>query len=305
MVKNTKRDPPNIFEIFLRDLSLKYDPKDLTLTVKLPSFSNISFDSMNGLPPKLLNKHLPKYKISLQPEEKINLSLDNKKEKFDMNKESNIMDSDQTDLNQIYDLDPQSKPLRVKIHLKAYIRLALHALKYANVNISQKDWVEVIGLLTGYIENEDTPLACLIVTDAYPIGHGTNVNAQIQDPQSMVRVYQNASNTGSMILGWYHSHPGYTAFMSQTDYETQVRYQRLGSKNSQLTAPIALVIDPTEISNRSYGFKIFRLSKNLKTWEEPLFKVLNCPLENLNELINTLIPVAMNGQMFLEYDHDK
>ena len=91
--------------------------------------------------------------------------------------------------------------------------------------------------------------------------------------------------------------------MSDTDYQTQVRYQRLGS-GSPLTAPVALVIDPTRISNRSHGFKIFRLKPDLKTWEEPKFEVLNCPLETLPDLISTLLPLSEGKAMFLEYDHD-
>ncbi|MHA1207616.1 MAG: hypothetical protein ACTSSO_08650 [Candidatus Hodarchaeales archaeon] len=91
--------------------------------------------------------------------------------------------------------------------------------------------------------------------------------------------------------------------MSDTDYQTQVRYQRLGS-GSPLTAPIALVIDPTRISNRSHGFKIFRLKPDLKTWEEPKFEVSNCPLETLPDLISTLLPLSEGKAMFLEYDHD-
>ena len=92
--------------------------------------------------------------------------------------------------------------------------------------------------------------------------------------------------------------------MSKTDYKTQVRYQRLGTKGSQLSAPIALVIDPTKISRRYYGFKIFRLKKDLKKWEEPRHEVLNCPLESLPELISTLLPLAEGKTMFLEYDYD-
>jgi proteasome lid subunit RPN8/RPN11 len=226
----------------------------------------------------------------------------------DSEKEENHQMDQDVEFVDLDDLDTESEPSRVKIQLKAYIKLALHALKYANPKVPQNKWIEVIGLLTGHIENKDTPLACLIVEDAYPIGHGTDVNAQIQDPQSMVRVYNELKLKAKnrIILGWYHSHPSYGAFMSQTDYQTQVRYQRLGTKDSQITAPIALVIDPSRISTRSYGFKIFRLKDDLRTWEEPVYQVLNCPLESLPEMIDTLLPLAEeSGRMFLEYDYEK
>jgi COP9 signalosome complex subunit 5 len=166
----------------------------------------------------------------------------------------------------------------------------------------KKNWVEVIGLMTGYIENEDTPLTCLVVNDAYPIGHGTNVNAWIRNPQSLVRVHQEVKPKGEIILGWYHSHPGYSPFMSGTDYSTQVRYQKLASTKSQFTAPIAVVLDQTQISTTSYGLKVFRLKKDLKTWEEPKFQVLNCPLESLPEMLKTMLPLTEGKGIFLEYE---
>jgi len=44
----------------------------------------------------------------------------------------------------------------------------------------------------------------------------------------------------------------------------------------------------------------------MKTWEEPQYMVLNCPLGSLPELINTLLPLTEEkGRMFLEYDHEK
>ncbi|MFX0086513.1 MAG: Mov34/MPN/PAD-1 family protein [Candidatus Hodarchaeota archaeon] len=299
MPEENKTDTNNVFELYLRDLALKFDPKDLTLTLKFPSLDRFPLDSVNikKIPEKIQKQS--SHVISIRSDEKTfprkKLSI----EKSDIEIEN---DFEIVELG-LDDLDPESDPPRVKVHLKAYIRMALHSLKYANPNVPQSKWVEVIGLLTGNIENKDTPLACLAITDAFPIGHGTNVNAQIQNPQSMVRVFNETSKKNQIILGWYHSHPSYGAFMSATDYDTQVRYQRLGSKGSQLTAPIALVIDPTKISNRSYGFKIFRLKQDLKTWEEPRFEVLNCPLEGLNELISTLLPLSEGRAMFLEYDH--
>ncbi|MFX0066256.1 MAG: hypothetical protein ACFFC7_29180 [Candidatus Hermodarchaeota archaeon] len=306
-MSDDKKLPQNVFELLLRDLSLTFDPQTLSFTLKFPFFS---------LPPNTDVQNLLGKQIQLKPSQQItktseehshSKSDDLKKEDHYHMKQIQENDVEIVDLD-LNDLDPQVELSRVKIHLKAYIKLALHALKYANPKVSRNKWIEVIGLLTGYIENKDTPLACLVVEDAYPIGHGTDVNAQIQDPQSMVRVYNEikVKTKNQIILGWYHSHPSYGPFMSQTDYQTQVRYQRLGTKESQLTAPIALVIDPTLISNRSYGFKIFRLKKDLKTWEEPNYQVLNCSLESLPEMMNTLLPLSEEeGRMFLEYDHEK
>ena len=272
--KSKTRDlepPTNLFEMLLRDMAFQFDPKKSTLTLKFPPSTSLEEGKKDNPT------------IKLEPET-----------------DQDIVD---LDVEELSELSLDSNHTRVKIHLKAYIRMALHALKYAHPKIPKTKWVEVIGLLTGHIENADTPLACLVITDAFPIGHGDDISAQIHNPQSMVRVYKESSKRNQIILGWYHSHPSYGAFMSDTDYQTQVRYQRLGS-GSPDTAPVALVIDPTRISNRSHGFKIFRLKPDLKTWEEPRFEVLNCPLETLPDLISTLLPLSEGKAMFLEYDHD-
>jgi proteasome lid subunit RPN8/RPN11 len=271
MSKKKKAPSEDSFELSLRDMAVNFDPNKYTLTLRFPEQFQDSLLSMTHKQNTGLNQ-------------------------IDKQEDSSDFGFD--------DLDPESDPIRVKVHLKAYIRLTLHALKYANQKIPQPNWVEVIGLLTGHIEKQDTPLACLVITDAFPIGHGTNVNTQIEDPQSMVRVFQESKKKNEIILGWYHSHPSYGVFMSKTDYYTQVRYQRLSASESHFVAPIALVIDPLRISTKSHGFKIFRLKNDLKTWEEPRFQVLNCPLEGLPELINTLLPLTEGKTMFLEYDYE-
>ncbi len=50
-----------------------------------------------------------------------------------------------------------------------------------------------------------------------------------------------------ILLGWYHSHPGHTCFLSETDIETQ---KRMFKKDYQ----IALVVDPIH-----HDMKIYRL----------------------------------------------
>ena len=297
-----KKDLQNIFELLLRDLALTFDPETFSFTLKFPAFKYQPEADFESFTDKEIQIN-PSYLISSNSDENIP-EADFIKDR-EQDKALEVLKSVELSMN---DLNLESEPSRVKIHLKAYIKLALHALKYANPGVPQDNWIEVIGLLTGHIESKDTPLACLVIEDAFPIGHGTNVNTQINDPQSMVRVYNEikSHNKNQLILGWYHSHPSYGAFMSQTDYETQVRYQRLGAHDSQITAPIALVIDPTRISSGSYGFKIFRLKEDMKTWEEPQYMVLNCPLRSLPELINTLLPLTEEkGRMFLEYDHEK
>ncbi|OLS27110.1 MAG: hypothetical protein HeimC3_05770 [Candidatus Heimdallarchaeota archaeon LC_3] len=275
MSSNKPKKNSNAFEQLLKHLMVRFNPKERTLTLKLPNidveqdFEDPSIPNIND---QQAEPHVAPEEIEILED---NISLES--------------------------LVPEKNITRVRISTKAYIKLALHSLKYANDTIPQTKWVEVIGLLTGKIENHDTPLACLNISDAFPIGHGTDVTVHIKDPQSTVRVYKELKK-GESILGWYHSHPSYTPFMSQTDYATQVRYQRL-SKASQLISPVALVIDPTMITTLSYGFKIFRLKANYKEWEEPFFEVENLPLESLPGILQTLMPMT-KGKGVVEYEYD-
>ncbi|MFX0209674.1 MAG: Mov34/MPN/PAD-1 family protein [Candidatus Hodarchaeota archaeon] len=317
-----KKGDPKIlkgpFEDLLKEFSLHFDPKDGSFTITVPSLTSIKLDSILRTSSKEKsivanqtinesNKPSNSEKSLISKDQDMNDSTktmeDSEDEYHDVDLEDDEESSDSDILPGFSELDMDIKPIRVRIHLEAYLKMALHALKYANPKVKRKNWIEVIGLLVGSIENKDTPLARIVVTDAYPVGHGTSINAQIQNPQSLVRVYQ-SKRPGTQIVGWYHSHPSYGFFMSDTDYHTQVRYQRLARTNSQVTAPIGLVIDPTRISSRSYGFKIFRLKENLKDWEEPSFEVLNCPMESVPSIIAATLPLAEGKAMFLEYDYE-
>lgn len=44
-----------------------------------------------------------------------------------------------------------------------------------------------------------------------------------------------------LIMGWYHSHPGYGIFMSQTDIQTQSKFQQFSDN------VIAIVLEPTKM----------------------------------------------------------
>ncbi|MCD6126230.1 MAG: Mov34/MPN/PAD-1 family protein [Thaumarchaeota archaeon] len=64
---------------------------------------------------------------------------------------------------------------------------------------------------------------------------------------------------GLYIVGWYHSHPGFSLFLSAIDIETQKRYQMMFPK------AVALVVDPVSYAKtrklRDLKFKVFRLDR--------------------------------------------
>jgi len=65
---------------------------------------------------------------------------------------------------------------------------------------------------------------------------------------------------GLYIVGWYHSHPGFSIFLSAIDVETQKMYQKMFPK------AVSLVIDPLKYARtrklQDLKFSVFRV--NLK-----------------------------------------
>ncbi|NHI93397.1 MAG: hypothetical protein EAX96_13000 [Candidatus Lokiarchaeota archaeon] len=183
---------------------------------------------------------------------------------------------------------------KISITIKAVLKIASHALKYANKNIPKSDWVEVIGLLAGKTKGSN-----LIIDDAYPMGHGTAIYAEIKDYRNFTRAFNDIRSKNLFICGWYHSHPSYGLFMSNEDFGTQVRYQKLWDRS------IALVIDPYKIDGKTLGFDIFRANLSTKKWFSLPFIVEGliepAALPHLLEFIN---PIIDGKAVYLEYDED-
>ncbi len=174
----------------------------------------------------------------------------------------------------------------VVINPKAYLKLAKHSLTYANQSIPKDEWVEVIGLLTGNIRHEDTPLEQIFVEDYWPVGQGDAVSVEIVDQRIFTEIF-NKKNSENFICGWAHSHPSYTPFLSNDDFQTHRRYQTFWIKS------IALVIDPLMFAPDNYGVGVFRIHKDRKNYFE-----LSCEIKGMSsEACYESIYMFMNNQL--------
>ena len=184
----------------------------------------------------------------------------------------------------------------IKISIKAILKIASHSLKYANSKIPSEDWVEVIGLLAGkYNKSKDV----LHIEDAYPMGHGTAVYAEIKDYRNYVKAFKDIKRHHQFICGWYHSHPSYGCFMSKEDLGTQARYQKLWDK------AIALVIDPYQINGKSLGFEIYRADFAKRKWFSVPFEIKGyLDVRMLPEILEFMNPIIEGKAAYLEYDED-
>ncbi|MHA1488615.1 MAG: hypothetical protein ACTSRI_03040 [Promethearchaeota archaeon] len=184
----------------------------------------------------------------------------------------------------------------VSISVKAILKIASHSLKYANTKIPKNQWVEVIGLLAGKQYDYGPEVH---IEDAYPMGHGTTIYAEIKDYKNYVKAFKDIKKNKLFICGWYHSHPSYGLFMSTEDLGTQARYQKLWDKS------VALVIDPYKIDGTSLGFEIFRANLSSKKWFTIPFSVKgSIDVRMLPEILEFMNPIIHGKAAFLEYDED-
>ena len=183
----------------------------------------------------------------------------------------------------------------VYISVKSILKIASHALKYANSKIRRENWVEVIGLLAGKLDKKEI----LHIEDAYPMGHGTAVYAEIKDYKNYVRAFKDIKKQRLFICGWYHSHPSYGLFMSNEDMGTQARYQTLWDK------AVALVVDPYLIDGTSPGFEIYSANLKSKTWYPLVYGIKgSLDVKMLPEILKFMHPLIEGKPVYLEYDED-
>lgn len=182
----------------------------------------------------------------------------------------------------------------VTLTIKVFLKIAAHALKYANKTIPKENWVEVIGLLAGRLDDDDKKLH---VEDAYPMGHGNAVYAEIKDYKNFVKAYQDLRTQGLFVCGWYHSHPSYGLFLSDEDMGTQQRYQKLWNSS------IALVIDPYQIDGTNFGFNIFRAELKTRKWfPVPYTFSSELDVTAIPDLVDFITPLSTGKTLFMEYD---
>lgn len=186
----------------------------------------------------------------------------------------------------------------VYIAVKPILKIASHALKYANKNIQKKNWVEVIGLLAGKLDKKTD---ILYIEDAYPIGHGNAIHAEMiiqkNRKSGFEKAFELIRKEKLFICGWYHSHPSYGCFMSNEDIGTHARYQTLWDKS------VALVIDPYLIDGTSAGFEIYRSDLNTRAWYPLVYGIKgSLDIKMLPEILDFMNPIIEGKAAYLEYD---
>ncbi|KAF9184147.1 multicatalytic endopeptidase [Haplosporangium sp. Z 767] len=112
--------------------------------------------------------------------------------------------------------------------------------------------MEVMGLMLGEFVDDYT----VRVIDVFAMPQsGTGVSVEAVDPVFQTKMLDMLKQTGrpEMVVGWYHSHPGFGCWLSSVDVNTQQSFEQLNSR------AVAVVVDPIQSVKGKVVIDAFRL----------------------------------------------
>lgn len=137
------------------------------------------------------------------------------------------------------------------IHISSLALLKM--LKHGRAGVP----MEVMGLMLGEFVDDYT----VRVVDVFAMPQsGTAVSVESVDPVFQTKMLDmlQQTNRPEMVVGWYHSHPGFGCWLSGTDVNTQESFERLNER------AVAVVVDPIQSVKGKVVLDAFRnISKQL------------------------------------------
>jgi len=112
--------------------------------------------------------------------------------------------------------------------------------------------MEVMGLMLGEFVDEYT----VKVVDVFAMPQsGTGVSVEAVDPVFQTKMLDMLKQTGrpEMVVGWYHSHPGFGCWLSGVDINTQQSFEALNAR------AVSVVVDPVQSVKGKVVIDAFRL----------------------------------------------
>ncbi|QLL31746.1 hypothetical protein HG536_0B06120 [Torulaspora globosa] len=112
--------------------------------------------------------------------------------------------------------------------------------------------MEVMGLMLGEFVDDYT----VNVVDVFAMPQsGTGVSVEAVDDVFQAKMMDMLKQTGrdQMVVGWYHSHPGFGCWLSSVDVNTQKSFEQLNNR------AVAVVVDPIQSVKGKVVIDAFRL----------------------------------------------
>jgi len=133
-----------------------------------------------------------------------------------------------------------------QVHISSLALLKM--LKHGRAGVP----MEVMGLMLGEFVDDYT----VNVVDVFAMPQsGTGVSVEAVDPVFQAKMLDMLKQTGrpEMVVGWYHSHPGFGCWLSSVDCNTQASFEQLSER------AVAVVIDPIQSVKGKVVMDAFRL----------------------------------------------
>lgn len=130
---------------------------------------------------------------------------------------------------------PPPKPMDTAETVYISSLALLKMLKHGRAGVP----MEVMGLMLGEVVDDYT----ITVVDVFAMPQsGTGVSVEAVDDVFQTKMMDMLKQTGrdEMVVGWYHSHPGFGCWLSSVDVNTQQSFEQLNPRS------VAVVIDPIQ-----------------------------------------------------------
>lgn len=156
--------------------------------------------------------------------------------------------------------------------------------------------MEVMGLMLGEFVDDYT-ITCVDVF-AMPQS-GTGVSVESVDEVFQTRMIEMLHQVGrpEMVVGWYHSHPGFGCWLSSVDVATQLSFETLNKR------AVAVVVDPIQSVRGKVVIDAFRTINPLHVTRSKFStrmeaRQVTCNLGHIEKPTNTAIYHGLNRQYY-------
>lgn len=145
-----------------------------------------------------------------------------------------------------------------KVHISSLALLKM--LKHGRAGVP----MEVMGLMVGEFIDDYT----VEVIDVFSMPQsGTGVSVEAVDPVFQTKMIDmlKQTNRPEMVVGWYHSHPGFGCWLSGVDVNTAQSFEQLNQR------AVAVVVDPIQSVKGKVVIDAFRTinPQSLMLGQEP------------------------------------
>ena len=151
------------------------------------------------------------------------------------------------------------------IHKKAAVKMLKHCNDFKHLGL------EVMGFMVGYKYRWGGEVYTVVEDVVTSDLDSSNVSVKFSNFKPLFKVLNRFEKEGReyILVGWYHSHPGHTSFMSPTDRDTQKRMFKMEYQS-------AVVIDPMNLEMKAFTLR------DEEVFEKP-YAIVPYPMEPEDE----------------------